>query len=94
VLFAILVIVSLIIYSALGMAAYSDPALGGTMLTYGVLLVVGAFLVHAFAFGHIRGNAVLVNGQQFPEVHRLVAAHAAKLGMRKTPVSTSWNPAA
>jgi len=41
-LFAVMVLVSLLIYGGLGLLAFSDAAIGSVVLFYGVLLAVGA----------------------------------------------------
>lgn len=84
-LFVTMVVVSLLIYGGLGVRAFSDAASGGVILMYGVLLSVGAFLVHALALGRVRGNGILVSERQFADLHRLVAAHARRLGLPNVP---------
>ena len=85
VLFTIMVMVSVLIYGGLVVFTLAAPASGGVILFYGVILSLAAFLAHAFALGRIRGNGVLVHERQFADLHQLVAAHAARLGLALPP---------
>ena len=87
VMFTVMVIVSVFVYGGLVVFAYADAASGGVILFYGVILSLAAFLAHAFALGRIRGNGVLVHERQFPDLHQLIAAHAARLGLASTPTA-------
>src|SRR2546430_3363506 len=85
VLFAVMVLVSLLIYGGVGLVVFSDASTGGVILFYGVLLALVAFLTHALAVGRIRGNGVLVSERQFPLLHQLVTAHGQRLGLTASP---------
>ncbi len=85
VLFAVMVVVSLLVYGGLVLFALSDAASGGVIVVYAVALSLFAFLAHAFALGRIRGNGVLVHERQFADLHRLVTAHAARIGLTEVP---------
>ena len=85
VLFAVMVLVSLLIYGGIGLLAFSDASTGGAIIFYGALFALAAFLTHALAVGRIRGNGVLVSERQFPLLHQLVTAHGQRLGLTWSP---------
>src|SRR6266566_9406699 len=85
VLFAVMLLVSLLLYGSLVTLALSDASTGGVFLFYGVLLAFGGFVAHAFALGRIRGNGVLVTERQFPFLQQMVNAHARQLGLTYSP---------
>jgi Zn-dependent protease with chaperone function len=85
VLFAVMVVLSLLLYGYLGLLAFSDVSTGGVIVFYGLLLALASFLAHGFAVGRIRGNGVLVSETQFPLLHRLVTDHAQQLGLKYVP---------
>src|SRR2546425_3891229 len=84
-LFAVMLLVSLLLYGSLVTLALSDASTGGVFLFYGVLLAFGGFVAHAFALGRIRGNGVLVTERQFPFLQQMVNAHARQLGLTYSP---------
>src|SRR3989449_4191401 len=84
-LFALMIVVSLLVYGGLVTLALSDASTGGVFLFYGVLLAFGGFVAHAFALGRIRGNGVLVTERQFPFLQQMVNAHARQLGLTYSP---------
>src|SRR2546425_566159 len=85
VLFAVMLLVSPLLYGSLVTLALSDASTGGVFLFYGVLLAFGGFVAHAFALGRIRGNGVLVTERQFPFLQQMVNAHARQLGLTYSP---------
>jgi len=85
VLFALMVLVSLLIYGGIGLLAFSDASTGGAIIFYGAVFALAAFLTHALAVGRIRGNGVLVSERQFPLLHQLVTAHGQRLGLTWSP---------
>jgi len=84
-LFAVILVVSVLVYAVVVLVAMSDPRAGGVILLYGCLFAIAGFLVHALALGRVRGNAVLVSARQFPLLHRLAASHAQRLGLDPVP---------
>ena len=52
-LFWLMAALSLIIYLLIGVTAFSDPATGGVILFYGLLLALLGFLVHGLALGKL-----------------------------------------
>lgn len=87
VLFAVMVLVSLLIYGGLLVVVVSDASTGSVIIFYGVLIALGAFVAHAYALGRVRGNGVLVSEHQFPLLHRLVTAHAQRMGLKYSPTT-------
>src|SRR3989449_5825271 len=84
-LFALMIVVSLLVYGSLVTLALLDMPTGGVFLFYGILLALGSFVAHAFALGRIRGNGVLVTERQFPFLQQMVNAHARQLGLTYSP---------
>jgi len=85
VLFAAMVLVSVLLYGGLGTLAFSNASTGGVVLFYGAILALGGFVAHALALGRIRGNGVLVSERQFPFLQHMVTAHAQRLGLTYSP---------
>jgi Zn-dependent protease with chaperone function len=85
VLYAVMVVVSLLIYAGLILGGMANPQVAGTIVFYTVLLSLLALYAHGLALGRIRGNAVRVSERQFPLLHRLATAHARRLGLKKAP---------
>ena len=52
---------------------------------YGLLFSLIGLFAHGLALGRVRGNAVRVSERQLPQLHRLAAAHARRLGLKQTP---------
>jgi Zn-dependent protease with chaperone function len=84
-LYAVMLIVSLLVYAALVLVALAKPEVGASILTYGLVFSFVGLFVHGLALGRVRGNAVRVSEKQFPQLHRLAAAHARKLGLKQVP---------
>jgi hypothetical protein len=74
--YALMVLVSLLVYGGLLVAGLSKPQVGATILTYAVMLSLLGLFAHGIALGRVRGNAVRVSEKQFPQLLRLTAAHA------------------
>jgi len=84
-LYAVIIVVSLLIYGGLGLAALAEPTVAITVVFYIALLGLLAFLGRGLALGRLRGSAILVSPRQLPLLHSLAVAHAQKLGMAKIP---------
>jgi Zn-dependent protease with chaperone function len=85
ILYALMVIVSLAVYGGLIFAGATDPQVAASIVLYGLLLSMLGMFAHGLALGRIRGNAVRVSERQFPQLHRLAAAHAKRLGLKQVP---------
>jgi len=48
-------------------------------------LLLHRFFAQGLALGRLRGNAVKVSERQFPQLHRLAATHAQRLGLKRVP---------
>jgi Zn-dependent protease with chaperone function len=86
--YAAMVVVSLLVYAFLALGAVESPESGaglGVVLFYLVFFAFGLFMVQGLFIGRLRGNGVRVTARQFPTLHRLVAEHAARLGMKSVP---------
>jgi Zn-dependent protease with chaperone function len=84
-LYAAMVVVSLMVYGGLLLVGLSNPDAGATILLYGLMFALLGLFAHGLALGRVRGNAVRVSDRQFPQLHRLAAAHARRLGLTQVP---------
>ena len=84
-LYAAMVVVSLLVYGGLLLAGLANPQAGATIALYAIMFSLLAMFAHGLALGRVRGNAVRVSERQFPQLHRLAAAHARRLGLRRVP---------
>lgn len=84
-LYAATVLVSLLVYGGLILAGVSNPEVGATIIAYGLMFSLVGLFAHGLALGRVRGNAVRVSERQFPQLHRLAAAHARRLGLKQAP---------
>jgi Zn-dependent protease with chaperone function len=85
VLYAVMVVVSLMVYATLVLVALTKPEAAASILAYGLMFSLVGLFAHGLALGRVRGNAVRVSEKQFPQLHRLATAHARKLGLKKAP---------
>jgi Zn-dependent protease with chaperone function len=83
--YALMLVVSAGIYAGLVAVAISSPAAASTVIGYGLLIALFAFLAHGMMIGRIRGNGVRVTATQFPTLHSAILRHADALGMAKVP---------
>jgi Zn-dependent protease with chaperone function len=84
-LYATMVVVSLLVYSGLLFVGLSKPEAAASILLYGLLFSFIAIFAQGLALGRVRGNAVRVSERQFPQLHRLAAAHAQRIGLKRAP---------
>ncbi len=84
-LYGLMLVVSLVVYASLVLAGLGDPKVASMIIFYGLVFAMAGLFVHGLALGRVRGNSVRVSERQFPQLHRLAAAHARKLGMEKVP---------
>jgi Zn-dependent protease with chaperone function len=84
-LYGLMLVVSLVVYAVLVLVGLGDPKAASMIVFYGLVFAMGGLFVHGLALGRVRGNSVRVSERQFPQLHRLAAAHARKLGMEKVP---------
>ena len=83
--YALMVLVSLVVYGGLIALGLSNPQVGASIILYAVLFFLIGMFAHGLALGRVRGNAVRVSERQFPQLHRIAAAHARRLGLRRVP---------
>jgi Zn-dependent protease with chaperone function len=83
--YAVMVVVSLLVYSVLLLVGLTDPRVAAQMMIIGPVFTVLGLFAHGLALGRIRGNAVRVSERQFPQLHRMAGAHARKLGLKQAP---------
>jgi Zn-dependent protease with chaperone function len=84
-LYGILVLVSLLVYGVLLLIGLADPKAAANIVISGLVFALLALFGHGLALGRVRGNSVRVSERQFPQLHRLAAAHARRLGMERVP---------
>jgi len=84
-LYGLMVVVSLLVYSVLALIGLGDPKAASMIILYGLVFAFVGLFAHGLALGRVRGNSVRVSERQFPQLHRLAAAHARKLGLEKVP---------
>jgi Zn-dependent protease with chaperone function len=84
-LYAVMLVVSLTVYGLLLLVALGDPKAASMIITYGLMFPFLALFAHGLALGRVRGNSVRVSERQLPQLHRLAAAHARRLGMERVP---------
>ena len=84
-LYGLMLVVSLVVYAALVLVGLNDPKAASMIVFYGLVFALAGLFIHGLALGRVRGNSVRVSERQFPQLHRLAAAHARKLGMEKVP---------
>ncbi len=85
VLYGVMVLVSLAVYAGLVAWGLSQPETGASFLVYAILIPLLGWYAHGVALGRVRGNAVRVSEKQFPQLHRLMVAHAKRLGLKEVP---------
>jgi Zn-dependent protease with chaperone function len=83
--YAMMVVVSLAVYGGLIALGLSNPQAGASIILYAALFFLMAMFGHGLALGRVRGNAVRVSDRQFPQLHRIAAGHARRLGLKRVP---------
>lgn len=84
-LYGLMVVVSLVAYAGLVLVGLGDPKAASMIVFYGLVFALVALFGHGLALGRVRGNSVRVSERQFPQLHRLAAAHTRRLGMERVP---------
>jgi Zn-dependent protease with chaperone function len=84
-LYTLMLVLSLVVYAGMIFAGLSNPQVGASILLYGLLFALIGLFAHGLALGRVRGNAVRVSDRQFPQLQKLAAAHARRLGLKQTP---------
>jgi hypothetical protein len=84
-LYAAMVVVSLLVYGGLVLVGLSNPQAAASIFAYAIMYSKLGLFAHGLALVRIRGNAVRVSERQFPQLHRLAAAHARRLGLKRVP---------
>ena len=83
--FALCALVSLLVYAGLVAAAYAAIEVFTGFAFYIVMGLTFAFLAQGLFIGHIRGNAIRISPQQFPDVHKAVQEMAQRMGLSPAP---------
>lgn len=86
---AIVLLVSLVVYAIVALVVLRLlAALGSglsTMVLYAVLGMAGYALMKGLMLGSIQGNGVRITERQLPQLHRLAAESASRLGLSSLP---------
>jgi Zn-dependent protease with chaperone function len=83
--YALMLVVSAVVYSGLAIALMRAPQTVGVIVGYGVFFALLLFMMHGIMIGNVRGNGVRVTATQFPALHAAVVRHAEVLGMKQMP---------
>ena len=78
--FNIMIIISIISYAVL----IKTQLIAGFIFISGILSILG-FLGSCILISNLKGNAVKINVNQFPEAFAILESHSKKLGFKKTP---------
>ncbi len=83
--FMLLATISLAIYVGWVAAAYFIPQniLGGTI--FSVIFLLFNLFAHTYLIGYLKGNAIKINHQQFPEIYEILTQQSHKLGLKTVP---------
>jgi len=84
-LFALMVVISALVYGGLVLLVLADAATAVTIIFYAAILILAGFVTHAVALGRLRGSGVLVSERQFPLLYQMVTAHTNLLGLTYRP---------
>ena len=76
-LFALSLIVSIVLWLLAVVSVFG--------IIYAGIFALFFFLVHLGFIAHVRGSAIRLSPEQFPELHQRVARMAVKLGMMQVP---------
>lgn len=74
-----IIVISLLIWGLLILGSF------GLGLIYVVLIAAFLFLVQVGFIAHIRGTAVKIGEDQFPELHRTIVDYSQRAGLKKAP---------
>ncbi len=85
--FSIRLVVSIAIYVLISflIAKYITIAMGGVIFFYIGLLLLFIILSLGLRVGHIKGNAVKITKNQFPQAYEILEVQSEKLGIKKVP---------
>ena len=78
-LFALMLALSVVIWLALLIGTV------GMVLIWGLIFFLGYVFAHSALIAHIKGNAVRITAQQFPDLHQQIAACCQKLHQADQP---------
>jgi Zn-dependent protease with chaperone function len=87
--FTMKLIVSLVVYGGIILAIPSLGKIGagafGVFIVYGVMFALYFMFTHGLLIGYLRGNAIRINENQFPELFAIAKEEAEKLKLAKMP---------
>ena len=83
--YAIMLIISLAVWGALGYYAWLNLRVVPGIIAYVVIFGIAVFFAQGMALGRIRGNAIKVGPRQLPLVHKLVHEHSSLMQLKDVP---------
>ena len=87
--FTIKLIVSLLVYSAIILSISSlsriEAVTFSVFIVYGLMFVLYIAFTHGMLIGYLKGNAIRINENQFPELYAIAKEEAEKLKLAKMP---------
>ena len=83
--YAVMLVVSLVVYGSLVATALAAKEAIAPIIGYALIISLVVFMTHGLMIGNLRGNGVRVTATQFPALHRAVMAHVETLGMKRAP---------
>ena len=83
--YALLVVVSLLVYAGLAGVAVAAKEGAFGVVFYALMIALVVLMAHGMMIGNLRGNGIRVTATQFPAVHRAVTTHVQALGLKRAP---------
>lgn len=87
---AVKIIISIIIYSAIGYYIWYSYTIGNfkvfaSIIVYFVLIVFLLLIKNGYLIGYLRGNAIKVGENQLPEIYNIAKKQSKILGLKRLP---------
>lgn len=83
--YALMLVISILVYAGLGYFAYKNPQVLISIAMYALVLSIALLFARGMFMGRLRGNAIRVGARQLPLVHRQVQEHSRVLQLKKAP---------
>jgi Zn-dependent protease with chaperone function len=87
--FIIKLIISLVVYGAIILSIPSlskiELAAFSILIVYGLIFIFYIIFAHGLLIGYLKGNAIRINENQFPELFAIAKEEAEKLKLAKMP---------
>jgi Zn-dependent protease with chaperone function len=83
--YALLVVVSVLVYALLVLGAVSSLQAVGPIALYGAIFALAFFMTHGLMLGRLRANGVRASDRQLASLYTVAKRHAATLGLESMP---------